>query len=115
LAELIVHLDSDQGDADELILFVVGQTAVGLSEQVKEAVATALRTELSPRHVPDGIVAALAVPRTLSGKKLEVPVKKILQGARASDVADAAALRRPDSLAFFESFGREKDNDRHGG
>ena len=61
-----------------------------------------LRTELSPRHVPDAIVAVPAVPRTLSGKKLEVPVKRILGGASADEVASRSSLTDPTALDWFE-------------
>ena len=63
-----------------------------------------MRSELSPRHVPDAMHAVPVVPRTLSGKKLEVPVKRIVTGARADDVASRSSLADPDSLAWFEHF-----------
>jgi acetoacetyl-CoA synthetase len=56
---------------------------------------------LSPRHVPDEVHAVPALPRTLSGKKLEVPVKKILQGADVDAVAAKGALTDPTSLDAF--------------
>ena len=65
------------------------------------AIAKELRTRLSPRHVPDEVHAVPALPRTLSGKKLEVPVKKILRGAAVDDVAAKGALTDPDSLDVF--------------
>ena len=55
-----------------------------------------LRTDLSPRHVPDDIVAVPTIPRTLTGKRLEVPVKRILLGADPDDVASRDALTDPD-------------------
>ena len=60
--------------------------------------ATALRTRLSPRHVPDTVHVVRALPRTLSGKKLEVPVKRILRGADPAAVAAAGALDDPAAL-----------------
>jgi acetoacetyl-CoA synthetase len=57
---------------------------------------------LSPRHLPDTIEAVPSVPRTLSGKKLEVPVKRILNGSRADDVASRSSLADPGALAWFE-------------
>ena len=60
-----------------------------------------LRTALSPRHVPDTIEAVPAVPRNLTGKKLELPVKRILQGAALEDVASRDALAVPTSLDVY--------------
>ena len=59
----------------------------------------ALRSEISPRHVPDEIHRIPAIPTTLSGKKLEVPVKRILLGADPSTVASRDSLKDPGSLA----------------
>jgi acetoacetyl-CoA synthetase len=60
-----------------------------------------LRAELSPRHVPDQIVEVPGIPRTLSGKKLEVPVRKILLGTPVADAADPDALANPEVLSYF--------------
>ena len=61
-------------------------------------------TDLSPRHVPDPILAVPAVPRTLSGKKLEVPVKRILGGRAADTVASRSSLADPTALDWFEEY-----------
>ncbi len=61
----------------------------------------ALRTELSPRHVPDRFLVVDAVPRTLNGKKCEVPVKKILAGVAPEKAVSRGALQNPDALAPF--------------
>ena len=76
---LVVHLDAN----DRLILFVVPAEGAELSDELRTRIASEIRGALSPRHVPDEIVAVAAVPRTLSGKKLEVPVKRILSGRPA--------------------------------
>jgi acetoacetyl-CoA synthetase len=60
-----------------------------------------LRTQLSPRHVPDEIHQVPGIPRTLSGKKLEVPVRRILQGTPVAQAADLSALANPESLRYF--------------
>lgn len=98
---LAVHLE----EGDMLLLFVV--TVDGELDQVREgAIKRELRTRLSPRHVPDRIVAVPDVPRTLTGKKLEVPVKRILQGAEPEDVASTSALADPGSLLPFVELAR---------
>jgi acetoacetyl-CoA synthetase len=64
-------------------------------------IAQALRQHLSPRHVPDQILAVPGVLRTLTGKKLEVPVKRLLQGATVDGAASAGAVDRPELLAWY--------------
>ena len=102
---LVVHLEGDDGGLGDLLAFVVLRDGEELAEELCEELSARLRAELSPRHVPDHIHAAPCIPRTISGKKLEVPVKRILAGAPASQVASAGALQDPTSLRYFESFG----------
>ncbi len=96
---LVVHLDGD----DTLVLFLV--LAPGCedssSDRLNQEIRRAIRTQLSPRHVPDRIETVADVPRTLSGKKLEVPVKRILQGALPEEVVSGGALSNPESLSEF--------------
>lgn len=98
---LVVHLEDDEGGAGQLLLFVVLAEGLDLDDALHKRIAVALRTQLSPRHVPDTIHQVAVLPRTLSGKKLEVPVKKILQGASIEDAAAKGALTNPDSLDVF--------------
>jgi acetoacetyl-CoA synthetase len=97
---LVVHLEDPEGGAGELILFVVAD----LDEDLRVRIARTLREQLSPRHVPDAIEAVPAIPRTLSGKKLEVPVKRILLGMPPERVASKDALVDPAALEPFERF-----------
>jgi len=101
---LVVHLEDDEGGAGELLLFVVLGDGATLDETLQGSITSALRTHLSPRHVPDGIHQVAALPRTLSGKKLEVPVKKILQGVSIEDAAAKGALTDPTALDAFVTF-----------
>ena len=66
----------------------------------------ALRTELSPRHVPDRFVVVQEIPRTLNGKKCEVPVKRILAGVDPDQAVSRDALQNPESLATFIEMAR---------
>ncbi|MEU5690911.1 acetoacetate--CoA ligase [Actinosynnema sp. NPDC020468] len=92
---------SGAGQADgELLCFVVLADGVTL-ESLEPALKSALRTELSPRHVPNRFVVVDEIPRTLNGKKCEVPVKKILAGTPAEKAVSRDALRNPTSLAPF--------------
>jgi acetoacetyl-CoA synthetase len=84
----------------ELLCFLVLAPGARL-EEVEPVLRQALRAELSPRHVPDRFLAIDAVPRTLSGKKCEVPVKRILAGADPDQAVSRGALRNPDALAVF--------------
>ncbi len=101
---LVVHREDDEGGAGELILFVALAGGGELDDELRARIAGALRSELSPRHVPDSIVAVPAVPRTMTGKKLEAPVKRILLGARADDVASADALLDPTAIEAFVAY-----------
>ena len=93
-------------DGGELLCFVVLASGARLDE-VEPQLRTALRKELSPRHVPDRFVVIDEVPRTLSGKKCEVPVKRILAGVDPDRAVSRGALSNPDALApFLELAGR---------
>ncbi len=116
----MVHLEDDSGGMGELILFVApseggarreGQAppaARELDDDLRTRIAGALRADLSPRHVPDTMVAMPAVPRTLSGKKLEVPVKRILTGAHVDDAASTGALSDPRALEPYVAWARSR-------
>ncbi|SHK46005.1 acetoacetyl-CoA synthetase [Pseudonocardia thermophila] len=87
-------------DEGELLCFVVLAPGARL-EDVEPKLRTALRSELSPRHVPDRFLVIDKVPRTLNGKKCEVPVKKILAGVDPEKAVSRGALADPDALAPF--------------
>ncbi|WP_410875905.1 acetoacetate--CoA ligase [Nocardia sp. A7] len=95
---LVVHL----ADTDELIVFVVLDRVLDLDAD--DRIKSALRTALSPRHVPDIIHEVPAIPRTLSGKKIEVPVKKILTGVAPAAAVKLDTLANPESLESFVRF-----------
>ena len=101
---IVVHLEDSEGGAGRLLLFVVLAEGLELNDEVRSEITTSLRTQLSPRHVPDEIHQVAALPRTLSGKKLEVPIKKILLGATVEDAAAKGALTNPESLDEFVGF-----------
>lgn len=99
---LVVHLDG--GDADLLYLFIQLASGVTMDDSLRAKIRSTLRSTLSPRHSPDVIEAVPAVPRTLSGKKLEVPVKRILAGQRADDVLSVDSLANPAAIDWFVSY-----------
>jgi len=98
---LVVHLEDPHGGNGELLLFVQLTADRVLDDALRTHIADALRSELSPRHVPDQITVVPAIPRNRTGKKLEVPVKKILRGARVDDVLSRDALADPRALDGF--------------
>jgi acetoacetyl-CoA synthetase len=105
---LVVHLEDRDGGPGELILFVVLADGVTLDDALRARIAGALRGALSPRHVPDTVEAVPAIPRTLTAKKLELPVKRILLGTPASDVASRDALADPQALDAFVDFAQRR-------
>jgi acetoacetyl-CoA synthetase len=94
---LIVHLEDVEGGGDVLVLLVAIGHGVQIDDLI-EPIKRSLRSNLSPRHVPDEIHALASIPTTLSGKKLELPVKLILLGADPDSVASRGALKNPESL-----------------
>ena len=94
---LAVHLEDDEGGPGELILLVVTDDG-RLDDERRRSIAAAVKAALSPRHVPDTIAAVPDIPRNLTGKKLELPVKKILLGADPASVVSRDAMANPASL-----------------
>jgi acetoacetyl-CoA synthetase len=118
--EVYAIVDPLPGVADSLVLgielpeggyymplFVVPEPGTDFTA-LSEAVGAAIRRDLSPRHVPDEIVAAPAVPRTLTGKKLEIPLKRILLGDAAGARLTGGAISGDDVLEWYATFGRHR-------
>ena len=87
-------------------LFVKLKQGVVLTDGVKAKICQRLRQKYSPRHVPDIILQVSDIPYTLTGKKLEVPVRKILTGVEPSKAANKDAMSNPNSLAFFVEYAK---------
>jgi acetoacetyl-CoA synthetase len=104
---LVVHLEDDGGGSGQLLLFIVPAGDGAADPALEGRIATALRMQLSPRHVPDRIVAVTAIPRTLTGKKLEAPVKRILRGEPPDQVASRGSLLNPTALDAFVAFAED--------
>ena len=99
---LVVHLEDAGGDGlGRLVLFVALVPGAELDDDLAGRIRAALRADLSPRHVPDDIEAVPSIPRTLSGKKLEVPVKRILAGTPPEVAAARDSLADPAALEWF--------------
>ncbi|HRQ58863.1 MAG TPA: acetoacetate--CoA ligase [Azoarcus taiwanensis] len=119
-AEIYRSVEAVEGVADSLVinldlpggrffmpLFVQLAPGVALDEALDARIRQRLREDWSPRHVPDRIYAVPAIPYTLTGKKLEVPVRRILLGADAARVANPDAMSNPSALDWFVGFARE--------
>jgi acetoacetyl-CoA synthetase len=75
-----------------------------LSDDLRARIRRAIREQVSPRHVPNGILSAPGVPVTLTGKKLEVLVKRLLQGVPEEKAVNRATVANPDVLAWYVDF-----------
>jgi acetoacetyl-CoA synthetase len=89
---------SEPGGQGRLLLFLVLRPGVELDDDLRRLVRDTVRLQLSPRHVPDEIHAIAEVPRTLSGKKLEVPVKRVLAGVPLEKAVSEGAMANPDAI-----------------
>jgi acetoacetyl-CoA synthetase len=105
---VVVHLEDPEGGPGELLLFIVLRDGLDLDDALRAKISRELRTALSPRHIPDAIYQVAAAPRTLSGKKLEVPVKRILTGTPVEAAAAKGALANPESLTAFEELAHRR-------
>ncbi len=103
---LVVDLEY-LGRPSYMPMFVVLRPGIELDAALQGRITTAIRTQASARHVPDRIYAVDAIPRTLTGKKMEVPVRKLLLGAPVEKVAAPDAMGNPESIAFFVRLAQE--------
>jgi acetoacetyl-CoA synthetase len=90
-----------EGGGSRIELFVVVREGSRLDDDLTRRLARRIREDCSPRHVPDAVRAIAEVPRTLSGKVLEVPVKRILMGEDPARVASRDSLANPAALDYF--------------
>ena len=97
---LVVHLEY-LGRPSFMPLFVVLKPGYVLDDALKARIAQRIRTKASARHVPDAVYAVAEIPRTLTGKKMEVPVRKLLLGMPLEKVASADSMVNPASMEFF--------------
>ena len=91
-----------------MILFVVLHPDIALSVSLKEKISGAIKNSISARFVPDKIIEIDEVPRTLSGKKLEVPIKKLLLGSDPETIVNRDSMANPSSIEFFITYAENK-------
>ena len=102
---LVIGLELPKGGY-YMPLFVVLAEGVELTDALKQKINTTIRSHFSPRHVPDEIQAVPAIPRTLSDKKMEVPVKKLFMGVAIDKAANIGATRSPEAVQYFADLAR---------
>jgi acetoacetyl-CoA synthetase len=105
---LIVNIEQANGD-HFMPLFIQMQEGHSLTDSIQKNIKKVLRSTYSPRHVPDAMIQVEDIPRTISGKKMETPVKKILMGMPVDAVASKDAMQNPKSLDFFISYAKKLD------
>ena len=99
---VVVHLE----ETDRLLLFVALRDEAALDDELRHRIKAELRSALSPRHVPDEIRVVPSIPRTLSGKKLEVPIKRILTGTPPDLAVSRGSLANPEAIDAFVELAR---------
>lgn len=103
---LVVDLEY-LGRPSFMALFVVVQPGAVFDEALQDRIRAQIRSKASARHVPDEVVQVDEIPRTLTGKKMEVPLRKLLLGAVPETVASPDAMQNPHSLRFFVAYARK--------
>ena len=109
LDSLVVDLEY-LGRESFMPLFLVLAPGTQLDASLTERINSSIRQTCSPRHVPSAIIVAPEIPRTLSGKKMELPVRKLLMGAAEEKVANPDAMSNPHSLQFYVDYARKRQD-----
>lgn len=97
---LVIDLEDGAGDS-KLVMFVVPAEGQSLDDELRAAMAGEIRNTLSPRFIPDVFIAAPAIPRTLSGKKQEIPIKRLFQGWPLAKVLNPEGIENPDVVPWY--------------
>jgi acetoacetyl-CoA synthetase len=100
LDSLVIDIEDGQGDS-KLLMFVVPAEGCKLDSELESAMKAAIRKALSPRFVPDYFIQAPGIPRTLSGKKQELPIKRLFQGWPVAKVINLDAIANPEVIPWY--------------
>lgn len=100
---MVVEVSREIGSS-QLVLFVVLAEGAALDQALRDRIHASIRTSLSPRFIPDLMVEAPTIPRTLSGKKQELPIKRLLEGRPIEKIINRDAMANPESLAWYQGF-----------
>lgn len=97
---MVIELERGDGESS-LVMFVELQEGVGLDDALRSRLAASIRASLSPRFIPDEVYAAPGIPRTLSGKKQELPIKRLFQGRPIEKIINRDAMSNPEVLGWY--------------
>ena len=114
IVEALVIDTGGLGREDRLLLFVALQPGLKCDDSLRARIIQQLRSEVSPRHVPDAIYDVPEIPRTLNGKKLEVPIKRILAGMPVDQAVHRGTVANPESLEIFIRLAATLSTAKHG-
>ncbi len=112
IAESLVVDTGGLGESGELLLFLALDEGIELNASLRATIKSKISTQISPRHVPDRIMQVPGIPKTLNGKRLEVPIKRLLLGASLDDLVTPESLSNPDSLRGFAELAATLRRDR---
>lgn len=101
ITDSLVISMNEGGTSDVMTLFVTLRPGFELTDELKKIVKSALKTRYSPRHAPDRIEQMPGIPYTLTGKKMEIPIRRILSGVPPEKAASRDAMRDPMALDYF--------------
>ncbi|MGZ4514172.1 MAG: acetoacetate--CoA ligase [Mycobacterium sp.] len=104
---LVIGVEQDDGGY-WMPLFVSLADGAELDDGLRSRIVAAIRQHASPRHVPDDILAVPGIPRTLTGKRLEIPIKRILLGAAPGEAVQQSSIDRPELLDAFVAYRRSR-------
>ena len=98
---LIIECPNVKEESNQLLLFIVVSSK--LDDNIKDQIIKHLKEKCSPRHIPNHIISVKEIPYTISGKKMEIPIKKLFLGLPLKKIATPGAMRNPKSIdAFIE-------------
>jgi acetoacetyl-CoA synthetase len=100
LDSLVIELEQDNGDS-RLMMFIVLREGAALDDKLRADITTSIRSSLSPRFIPDDLFVAPGIPRTLSGKKQELPIKRLFQGRPIEKIINREAMANPEVLGWY--------------
>jgi len=106
LDSLVLSIEKAAGEY-YMPLFVVLAAGTKLTGELKQKINTQLRTLYSPRHIPDEIIQSPEVPYTISGKKMETPIKKLIMGKKITDILSPDAMKNPSCIDFYQQWALE--------
>ena len=107
---LAVHIEGKEGGLGQLVLFLLMQDGHDVDDELRKRITKELQRRLSPRHGPDAIRQVSQIPYSLTGKKLEIPAKRLLQGKPRAGLVKEGSVRNPDALDQFEALAHQFDS-----